>query len=150
MSTTQRHGDRCCRGNGAAAAWIFQANKHAPSSSSTLPLPTPPETTHPCLMPKTRMQTLRGVHLEHYYIFSWLLDKGTSQWRILSHPDTITAVAKRKLTINPKLKPENLISYLTEIVWNHEKYAYLLCCKELYENVSTPIMHGAGAGSYLA
>lgn len=44
-------------------------------------LPTPPhssslfpEPTHPCLILETGMQTLRGVHLEHYYIFSWLFD----------------------------------------------------------------------------
>lgn len=32
--------DRCCHGNGAAAAWIFRANKHAP-------LGYPPTTTSP-------------------------------------------------------------------------------------------------------
>lgn len=37
LSTTQCHGDRCCRGNGAAAAWIFQANKCALTNSSPLP-----------------------------------------------------------------------------------------------------------------
>lgn len=33
MWTAQRHGDRCYQGNGAAAAWIFQANKRTPSRS---------------------------------------------------------------------------------------------------------------------
>lgn len=44
MSTTQHHGDRCCCGNGAAAAWIFRANKRASSSKSLLSpsLPTAP------------------------------------------------------------------------------------------------------------
>lgn len=41
LLTAQRPGDRCCRGNGAAASWAFQANKRAPSSDYLLLLPFP-------------------------------------------------------------------------------------------------------------
>lgn len=39
MSATQRHGDRCYRGNGAAAAWTFHTNKCALSSLLSFPSP---------------------------------------------------------------------------------------------------------------